>query len=401
MNRGEIERLKRLFLHKSGYLKKGSSFLSAHFNCTVENIKVAKEEYRKDIGLGENVPGMYFKEPESTFIPRTAPEGMQVSKMWDKADGSVGYSYKAIDKVKAIESDDISPEDLKTIFSDVMKGETIIPIVDTKTGKAILNIYISDEHLGCDPSDGMYQNSFGIKVLASRHEDVITEIAKLASFYGRFHQINLINLGDAIDGQDGKTTRGGHSLQQNLTNREVFEAFLVIHKSTIDTLFAMDVSDGLNYFAIANSNHGGDMEYMVFSALKQYVEGKYEGFNFIIMEDFFNTSIIGNHIFIFTHGKDDTHRTRGLPLHVDKNADVFIRDYISEKLSTDSRQIHVIKGDLHQSASEYTKQFRYRNCGSMMGSSAWIMTNFGNTKPATDYDVIIGDTILEGHIRHK
>ena len=48
----------------------------------------------------------------------------------------------------------------------------------------------------------------------------------------------------------------------------------------------------------------------------------------------------------------------------------------------------VVKGDLHQDALSNGKQFSYRNVPSLFGSSKWIMSNYGFTKPGVGYDIL-------------
>ena len=44
--------------------------------------------------------------------------------------------------------------------------------------------------------------------------------------FGAFYSIYVCDLGDAVDGWNGYTTRGGHKLPQNMSNKEVFETYV-------------------------------------------------------------------------------------------------------------------------------------------------------------------------------
>ena len=82
-----------------------------------------------------------------------------------------------------------------------------------------------------------------------------------------------------------------------------------------------------------------------------------------------------------------------MPLTINDKTENIINEYIRYKAI--SGTIHFVKGDLHQTATTYAKNFRYKSVSSFFGSSEWIHKNFGNTKAACDIDVIDGDQILE------
>ena len=412
------EEVIEFLLKNPGHLKTGSKKLARRFGCSPEEVTLARRLVREGaVGLDTTVDlnvvetcncgheSCYdecqakdhsLAASKTTTDAYVIPEGMTIKSIWDGPGGKRMYSYKAINDG---DDDLLSKKDIKKICKKVFAGTKSVEIENTGKGRAILNVYISDEHLGSDTKGGLYENDFGPKALKRRHMNILVEANLLKNYYGRFAEINIINLGDAVDGMNGKTTRGGHTLPQSMSNKEVFRKFLEIQKMTVDTLVKMDITDQINYVSIANSNHGGDMEYMAFYAFGEYIKYVYPDIKFTIYEDFLNTHRIGDHTFILTHGKDDELRFKGLPLNLDDKSEKFINNYIDEKMIP-VNNLHVIKGDLHQSASYASKRFRYRNCGSMMGSSTWIMANFGNTKPRTDYDIILGDTILEGHVKH-
>ena len=76
----------------------------------------------------------------------------------------------------------------------------------------------------------------------------------------------------------------------------------------------------------------------------------------------------------------------GLPIVINDKAEGFINDYIDRK-RIKSKYIHVVTGDLHQSAETFAKRFKYTKVMSMYGSSKWIHTNFGSGKAGVDYEI--------------
>ena len=384
------EEIKSFLEEKPGYLKEGAKRLAE---------KVFKGEATEEdcAEVLKELRGTVFVEVENEISKEDefSTEGLILKRAWTMPGGKMGYSYEKPGK----EEISLTKEDFKEILSEVIAEEDKVEIEDTKKGKAILNLYLSDKHLGVDTDDGLYGNKYNTEILKERLNDVIQKVRNLILYYGRFAEINIFDLGDSIDGMDSRTTRGGHEIPQNMSNREVFRDWLSAHKMFLQNLIRSEAADKINFINIANSNHGGDMEYMCFYAFKEYVNLKYPNIGYEIYEKFLSHKTIGNHTFIITHGKDERDRFKGLPLNLDVKSENYINEYID--YHGISGNIHLIKGDLHQSNSYQAKKFRYRNCGSMMGSSAWIMSNFGLTKPITDYDIIIDDEILEGKIKHK
>jgi hypothetical protein len=92
-----------------------------------------------------------------------------------------------------------------------------------------------------------------------------------------------------------------------------------------------------------------------------------------------------NRTFIYTHGKDNKDMKNGLPLNLDPKTEIFINQYIYE--NNIKGNIHLVKADLHQNNYNEGKLFSYRNVPSLFGSSKWIMSNYGLTKPGVGYDI--------------
>ena len=95
--------------------------------------------------------------------------------------------------------------------------------------------------------------------------------------------------------------------------------------------------------------------------------------------------------------KDEKDMFKGLPLTLNDKTEVKINEFIDYN-HIDSPYIHFVKGDLHQSATTYGRKFRYKSVASFFGSSEWIHKNFGNTKAAVDYDIVIEDKVFESRI---
>ena len=205
-------------------------------------------------------------------------------------------------------------------------------------------------------------------------------------------KIVIVDLGDAMDGYNAQTTRGGHSLPQNLSNKEAFETFISTHKGFYTALFYSGFASSYEVYHVSNSNHGGEFEHFATRCLEEYIKASYKGIKFEILDKFITPINIDNHTYLLSHGKDVEDMKFGLPLTLDPKTEQYIINYvIHHKIPTDN--LHFIKGDLHQASTQQGKHFRYRNVPSVYGSSKWIMTNYGFTKSGCSFDLINGDNI--------
>lgn len=248
-----------------------------------------------------------------------------------------------------------------------------------------LLIYLADKHIGASVEDSMYDNTYNPQVFEQRMQQVLSEVSKLISIYGKFNGVHLFDLGDSVDGFNNQTTRGGHILKQNLSNKEQFETYLQVHQRFLKSL--VELVGNVTHHIITMDNHSGDFGYICASALKTWTDVALPQVTTKIYSNLLNHFILGNHAFIITHGKDDEDMKNGLPLYLNDKTKSFIQDYIDYH-QLNSYFISVIKGDLHNAASELNTKFRYKNVPSLFGGSKWIANNFGICKPAFSIDII-------------
>ena len=265
----------------------------------------------------------------------------------------------------------------------------ITPYKNTKVRvkrKMGLNVYFSDKHIGAHTeADSIYSNDYNSDVLMDRMNTIVGNIVSMSKRMP-IDNILLADLGDALDGFNGFTTRGGHKLPQNMSNEESFELYIKAHKFLIDNCVQNNVANNYCMYFIVNDNHSGVFGYLASRALKEYVNLKYPFVDFIIQEKFLDVYKYGNHSFVFTHGKDKVHMFKGMPKLLNERTELFLKDYISKHKV--SGKIHVVKGDLHQDSVDFCNQFRYRNVLSMYGASGWIHHNFGWNRSGVSYEVI-------------
>lgn len=297
------------------------------------------------------------------------------------------FQDQIIDKVRLL----VSQEDITPVF-----------VAERPTEKRwALQIYTTDKHAGSKVRNPLFGNAYDDDEFDRRLQETIHAVDLVRSFVGHLDLINLVDLGDGIDGVGGVTTRGGHGLDQYLEDTDQFDLFVNSHKKLIDSLHKMEAANKLRLTIACNDNHGGFGMYVSARALEEYVKVRYPEMETDVQRAFMFHQAYGLHRFVFTHGKDDRYKNRPFPLKLDADTERFIGEYIdyhglSRHLSYSQERacIHVIKGDLHSSAEEYAKRFRYKNIMSMFGSSTWIQHNFGAGYKGFEFELVSFDTPL-------
>ena len=257
----------------------------------------------------------------------------------------------------------------------------------------ILFIYLADQHIGAETkSNSLLPNEYGAKQIGDRMMDLAEEILRLDSVH-YLNQIVVVNLGDAVDGFNARTTRGGHKLPQNMNNREVYNTFLQVHTDFFDTLQQCDCKN-FAYISVGESNHGGDFEWMCNKSLETILNAKYSNIETHVGEKFIEHFTYGEHAFVFCHGKDMEDMKFGLPKNLDPKTEIWIKSYV-DQMGINTKFVHFLKGDLHLSNSEYSSFLRYKNCLSMYGSSKWVQTNFMKNTKGVSMDILWNGSLTE------
>lgn len=325
----------------------------------------------------------------------------ELNRFWNKQKKN-GWLVSAL--VVKKKDGELSIEDAEHIIQKVFQDKTFEPVTfyPTISNQKALFIYLSDRHIAAHVCGiAIYENKYDQTVYEKRLAEVLHEIHYQKEIFGKFEDVFIIDLGDKMDGYDGYTTRGGHKLPQNMSNREAFEVAVKAEKNFIDSLMESDTANNYHVYQNANSNHGGDFDYMVNRAIEIYTNTKYPQVDTRIFEKFIEHLEYGNHLFMFTHGKDDADMKHGLPLHLNDKVENYLRKYLMyNRIDAQDLRVSLIKGDLHLSASEEAYAFRYRNVLSLFGGSKWIGTNFGPNRPGCSYEVVekYTERIFEGKI---
>ena len=242
---------------------------------------------------------------------------------------------------------------------------------------------VSDMHVGLEPNPGgtsLFAYEYNETIFKQNLDKVFNSLCKEYDNHGRFDLLVMSDLGDCLDGWDGFTTRGGHKLDQNMTNEQAFRTYVEGKLDLIENCIQAGIANKIVIQNITNDNHSGSFSQIANTTIKMILDRTYhnDDVEFNIITRFMDHFEYGDHTFILTHGKDAKHMFKGLPLQLNDKAINFINNYI-DHYGIKSKYIHVEKGDLHQLAYARSQRFDYRNYMSFAPPSAWVQHNFGDT----------------------
>lgn len=344
-----------------------------------------KDEIALEIGLSLNSCKKYrLNKQQKELLSELTHYKARVSSEMDNTDFGTTKHYwikeKGLSRFVKVdnESNSISPELIKEAINS-MNLQSVGSVVEQNDSNKTLRIIITDVHVGMQPNENSY-SLYNYKWDAEELEKTRLQIInKLNSLSESFEEVHLVDLGDLTDGFNSMTTRGGHRLPQNMTNREQFiNAFSFKTKLLLDIqkLFKVKVK---NYNSI-NCNHSSDLDYIVNTSVKEYLEIVNENIEVVNFEKFIDHYQVYNHTFPLTHGKDELHMKFGLKPVLDHKGRTFLEDYVRQNRL--NGRITVEKGDSHvQIVDEHTsKILDYNSYIALSPPSGWVQHNFGSSK---------------------
>ena len=346
-------------------------------------VKVKRSETLN--GKGEIITERYGYIKESIPVEM---DKFEVEKFTTDSNGGAGwfkFKQKDIDYI----------EEIKALFSQ-LKFDKAKPFKKQKSKRA-LKITLSDVHVGMSVKDSLFEYKYGKEEYQNSMDLVFDSVMSEYMANGRFDVVIIQDLGDGLDGYNGQTTRGGHSLEQSMSNNEAYRTFIAGKLSLLKRIIESDIANSVEIYDTVNCNHSGDFGYSASYATKLYIEAVYKNVKYTIFEKFIEHFFYGEHCFIQCHGKDKQYMKSGMPLKLDDKTQRFISQYI-DKYKIQSRYIHFEKGDLHQIGFNKCKQFDYRNFMSFAPPSNWVQHNFGDGYSGYSIQVIESNTREIKHI---
>ena len=270
---------------------------------------------------------------------------------------------------------DVNKVDFEKLFTDVPKLE--VTKVKKKDYKSEFDkLVFTDVHVGMDASDkgrNMYDTEWNKTILFYR----LTEMVNFTIAKQESKVLYISDLGDFLDGFNGNTTRGGHSLPQNMSNQEAFDVGFMFKVRLLEALaphYELIVMRN-----VCNDNHAGDFAYFVNQAVKSYINTQLKNVQIINQTSFIDWELVGNYCFVSTHGKDTHNLKHSFKAKIDPNQVNKIVGYLNQQqLLNKGYEIIFEKGDSHLYLfdSATSDVFKYYNYPAFSPSSNWVATNF-------------------------
>lgn len=337
-------------------------------------------ETEKGLSVNERSVRRFFQQKGESFsntaVKNTLgsfnmPEDQPWSTAWLK---SKDVSLKINNPQQVIDLEDIT-DAIKEGIEGIEKIKTTKPY---KTNKKALRAIISDAHVGMDTNteDSVFGFKYNEKIFKKHLSVVFDNIKNRIDAHGDFDLIIVDDLGDNLDGFDGETTRGGHKLPQNMSNKDGWKAYVKHKLNTCVNIVNLGAANKYQFRSVSNDNHAGDWGYTANYAIKMAIESMFDNVEYIILDKHMEHFYYGDHAFLLAHGKDKKNMFKNMPLHLNDKVSNLIRQYI-DHYEIKSKYIHVDKGDLHQVGYNREPKFDYRNYMSFAPPSPWVQSNFG------------------------
>lgn len=273
-------------------------------------------------------------------------------------------------------------------------------------GKIIVQLIISDTHIGMDTNAGgisLYGGSWSKEDLSERKTVILNEIYSITEpIRDEIDCIQVLQLGDFADGLDGFTVRKGHELPQNMTNEQVFDEGVDFLVEILSQIKLSLNPNKIIWYNVCNSNHSSSFDYFICQAFKAVISTHWseEEVQIINERKFIGHFNYGKHTEIITHGKDDINLKFGFKAQLDIKGKEKISEYIKfHKLNQTDNFIHFHKGDSHQYVVDRSNpDFDFNSYLALSPSSGWVQTNFSSGR--SGFSVVLKNKESYSTIRH-
>jgi len=241
-------------------------------------------------------------------------------------------------------------------------------------------ITYTDIHIGLDTNknkNSMYAELWNRKSILETAKLIVSK-----TLANRKSNILVVDdLGDLLDGFNGETTRGGHKLPQNMTNKEAFDCAFEFKSVILEGL--VNYYDKILFNNVCNDNHAGDFGYFLNQQFKTFAELKYKNVAVNNHVTFISHYFVKDILFLISHGKDDSTLKFGFKPQLDTKQIEKIDQYIKHhNLYGKYKRIIFKKGDSHQLILDMatSDDFDYFNYLAGSPSSQWVQNNFKKGK---------------------
>lgn len=243
----------------------------------------------------------------------------------------------------------------------------------------LLMLVFSDAHIGMNPN----KNSYDMFKRSWKRDDIMRMADKMIAQTVRrckafdYERIDVVDLGDFLDGWEGKTTRGGHELPQTMSSRDA-HAVAAEFKLTLLNEIQCRTNLHVNSINLCNDNHSGTFAWVVNKYVESQIQKSNQRVDFQVIERFIHHYFYGDNTIVLTHGKDEF-ENKFAPFGVAPNpkSAKLISDYMAEfKLSG---RVQLFKGDTHRLNIDMhsVTDLNYYAALALCPSNTWSQNNFG------------------------
>jgi hypothetical protein len=254
-----------------------SKFHSLPYLANMGAKKIAKQE-KMELEDVYEARALYRGKKNSFIEEKCAEAGIDASQV---------KSFWFRDKTTSIQVKNNSESNLKEEITDAFdellskyQSEGVKEFKPKKIDEPkALKVTLSDEHIGMNPSPNaagsLFQYEYNSEIYVNSLQDVYSSILKEFNTHGTFELLLLDDLGDREDGWDSNTTRGGHGLEQNMTNAEIFDVCVDSKIRLIESLVNAQVANKIILRTVTNSNHSNDFALIVNKAIEKIINRIY------------------------------------------------------------------------------------------------------------------------------
>lgn len=273
----------------------------------------------------------------------------------------------------------LTQDDIKDAIAEALKSVKPVKVHAVNSARKIaLRGIITDAHVGMEPDteNAMFGFVYNERIFKKHLDKFYQSMATRLDRAGDVDKVIVDDLGDGLDGYNKQTTRGGHELQQNMSNKEQWRTYVFNKLETLQSIIDLGHAAEYEFRSVSQCNHSGDFGWTANMAIKMTIEQMYGNVTYTILNKPIERFVYGDHSHFLTHGKDVNMMKRNWPLKITDKISQIIHQCI-DYTDCRSKYIHLDKGDLHQVGYDRNYKFSYQNYMSFAPPSAWVQANFG------------------------
>lgn len=352
-----------------------------------------KEEHsdttiQQDLERGELKIDTYYDTPptpdEIISEHKIDTKEWKLGTFYSKAKAKGWLVTAVFHKINHADRINLDVEAIKDVISKISLPKYVPPPRKSDCDN-ILRIVITDVHVGMEINeDGieLFGGEWNERELFHRLDIVFKNALETYDLHGGFDRIDVVDLGDFMDGLDGMTVRRTHELPQNMSNEKAFDVALKFKLTLLDRIVQfMPLRTELHFFNVNNDNHSSAFSYFVNSAFKEAVSRAYAGQPIFVhnLRKFIEHYEYGNNLFMLCHGKDDKYLKHGFKPEIDEKTKSKIEEYMKHYgLYGKGYRAFFEKGDSHRQLFDHccSEEFLYHNYAAFSPASGYVVNNF-------------------------